>query len=67
MYLSLINNLLFSKELQFSYLLPKEHDILSIFDDNSLKTQAIRFKQIALESIRLTLQVNIKIVSFGEK
>ena len=38
MYLSLKNNILLSEELGISCLSPKEHDILGVIDDNSLKT-----------------------------
>ena len=58
--LSLKNNFLFSKKPRFSCLSLKEYYILDVIDDNSLKTQDIRFKLVSFDSICLTLQVNIK-------
>ena len=52
--------MLFSEKLRFLCLSPTEHDILSIIDDNFLKTQVIRFKLVAFDCIRLILQVNTK-------
>ena len=58
--LSLKNNLLFSKKPRFSCLSLTEYYVLAMIDDNALKTQDIRFKRVSFDSIRLTLQVNIK-------
>ena len=54
------NILLVAKKRRFSRLSPTGHDILAVIDDNTLKSQDIHSKLVAFDSIRLTLQVNIK-------
>ena len=59
-YLSLKNNILISKKRRFSCPSHNKNDILDITEDNSLQTRSIRSKLVASDSIRLSIQVNIK-------
>ena len=67
MYLSMNDNILFSKKPRFSCFSHTEHDILNMIDDNSLKTQDIHFNLDPFDSVRLTLQVDIKNMSLSLK
>ena len=67
MYLSLKNNLLFSKKPRFSCLSLTELYVLAMIKDNSLKTQDIRFKLLSFDSILLTLQLSIKNIYLSRK
>ena len=66
MYLSLKNNLLFPKKRRFSCLSPTEYDILDMIEDNSLKTQDIRFKLVAFHSIRFEGYATLKIIKHSD-
>ena len=67
MYLSLKNNLLFSKKLRFLFILPTEHDIMAMIDGNSLKNQDICFQLFAFDSIRLNLHAKVNNMIFSFK
>ena len=59
-YISLLNNILFSKNLRLSCISHTEYLILAMIVNISLKPQDIRFKLVSYDRIRLTLQVHIK-------
>ena len=60
MYFSLKNNLFFSKKCWFLFLPSLGLDILDMIDDIVSKTQDIPSKLVSFNSIRLTLQVDLK-------
>ena len=59
-YLTLKNNISLSKKPRVSCFKPSGHYILSMIDDNSLKTQDTLFKLRSFGRFRSALQVNIK-------